>query len=118
MRYSLADQTAPGGKKFTPPATGRVPVAFPISEGAVVIDFSGPWELFRDTMVPAETNHVDGFHFYTVSENTRPVTVSGGMQLIPNYGFENAPAPKAIVIPAQHGSDAMLESARHPKRRT
>ena len=27
-----------------------IPVAFVISEGAVVIDFCGPWEVFRDVM--------------------------------------------------------------------
>ena len=35
-----------------PPAHGSIPVAFVISEGAVVIDFCGPWEVFRDVMVP------------------------------------------------------------------
>jgi hypothetical protein len=32
---------------LTPPASGTIPVAFLLSDGAVVIDFAGPWEVFR-----------------------------------------------------------------------
>jgi hypothetical protein len=34
-----------------PPAHGSIPVAFVISEGAVVIDFCGPWESLRECHV-------------------------------------------------------------------
>ena len=34
------------------PATGPIPVAFVITEGAVLIDFAGPWEVFQDVYVP------------------------------------------------------------------
>ena len=30
--------------KLKPPASGGIPVAFLISDGAVVIDFCGPWK--------------------------------------------------------------------------
>ena len=32
-----------------------------------------------------------------------------GLQLMPNYTFENVPAPKVVVIPAQRGSEPMRE---------
>lgn len=112
MRQSLAGQAATEGKKLPAPANGRIPVAFLISEGAVVIDYSGPWEVFQDTEVPKEKDNVPGFELYTVSDNMQPVMVSGGMKVIPNYSFENAPAPKVIVIPAQKGSDAMVDWIR------
>src|SRR2546428_571683 len=36
-----------------PPAQGSIPVAFLISEGAVMIDFTGPWEIRKATgMLP------------------------------------------------------------------
>ena len=82
-----------------PPAEGSIPVAFLISEGAQMIDFTGPWEVFQDVMVPGRTDHP--FHLYTVSESTSPIRASGGMKIVPDYTFENAPAPKVIVIPAQ-----------------
>ena len=94
-----------------PPAQGSIPVAFVISNGAQVIDFTGPWEVFQDVMVPGRTDHP--FHLYTVSESTSPIHASGGMKIVPDYTFENAPAPKVIVIPAQsEPSEATLEWIR------
>src|SRR6184192_36967 len=85
-----------------------IPVAFLISEGAVVIDFCGPWEVFRDVMVPGRQDHP--FRLYTVSESTSPIRAGGGMKIIPDYTLKNAPPPKVIVIPAQsEPSTAMLE---------
>jgi putative intracellular protease/amidase/YHS domain-containing protein len=82
-----------------PPVKGSVPVAFLISQGAVMIDFVGPWEVFQDTAVPGRAD--PAFRLYTVSESTSPIRASGGMQIIPDYTLANAPAPKVIVIPAQ-----------------
>jgi putative intracellular protease/amidase/YHS domain-containing protein len=94
-----------------PPAEGSIPVAFVISEGAQVIDFAGPWEVFQDVMVPGRSDHP--FRLYTVSESTSPIRGSGGLKIVPDYNLENAPAPKVIVIPAQsQPSQAMLEWIR------
>ena len=93
-----------------PPAEGSIPVAFLISEGAVLLDFAGPWEVFRKAVI---STRMDAFRLYTVGETTNPVRARGGMQIIPDFMLENAPAPKVIVIPAQNGaSDAMLEWIR------
>src|SRR5690349_16938914 len=40
------------------------------------------------------------FRLYTVSDTTSPIHAGGGMQVIPDYTFANAPTPKVIVIPA------------------
>ena len=94
-----------------PPAEGSIPVAFLVSEGAVVIDFCGPWEVFQDVMIPG---HMDmAFQLFTVSEKADAIKVSGGMKITPNYTFENAPAAKVVVIPAQSSpSDATLDWVR------
>src|SRR5215831_12906457 len=90
-----------------------IPVAFVISEGAVVIDFCGPWEVFRDVM--AGNDHP--FHLYTVSDKTAPIHAGGGMKIVPDYTFANAPAPKVIVIPAQsEPSKAMLDWIRQSSK--
>jgi putative intracellular protease/amidase/YHS domain-containing protein len=100
-----------------PPAQGSIPVAFLISEGAQVIDFTGPWEVFQDVMVPGRTDRP--FRLYTVSESTSPIHTSGGMKIVPDYTFENAPAPKVIVIPAQSKpSEATLEWIRKSTKTT
>jgi putative intracellular protease/amidase/YHS domain-containing protein len=99
-----------------PPANGSIPVAFLISEGAVIIDFCGPWEVFRDVMVPGRDDHP--FRLYTVSESTTPIRAGGGMKIVPDYTFANAPAPKVIVIPAQsEPSPAMLEWIRKSSKK-
>src|SRR5438094_8672623 len=100
-----------------PPAEGSIPVAFLISEGAQVIDFTGPWEVFQDVMVPGRTDHP--FRLYTVSESASPIHASGGMKIVPDYTFENAPPPKVIVIPAQsQPSEATLEWIRKSTKST
>ena len=98
--------TTPGGNEqngegnsLTPPAQGSIPIGFLLSEGAVMIDFSGPWEVFQDVMIPGRAD--PPFRLYTVAETTHPIHASGGMTIIPDYNLENAPAPKVIVIPAQ-----------------
>jgi putative intracellular protease/amidase/YHS domain-containing protein len=91
-----------------PPDKGQIPVAFLISDGAVVIDFCGPWEVFQDVMIPGKEEMP--FRLYTVAETNKPIRTSGGMQIVPDYTIQNAPAPKVIVIPAQsQPSPAILE---------
>jgi len=93
-----------------------IPVAFVISEGAVVIDFCGPWEVFRDVVLPSGDHP---FRLYTISDKTAPITAGGGMKIVPDYTFANAPAPKAIVIPAQsEPSKAMLDWIRQSTKNT
>jgi putative intracellular protease/amidase/YHS domain-containing protein len=104
-------------KPLKPPAEGSIPVAFVISEGAQMIDFAGPWEVFQDVMIPGGPEHP--FRLYTVSESTSPIRASGGMKIIPDYDFKNAPAPKVIVIPAQsEPTEATLEWIRRSTKKT
>ena len=99
-----------------PPAKDPIPVAFVISNGAVVIDFCGPWEVFRDVNIPGKDAP---FQLYTVSDKTDPIRAGGGMKIVPDYTFANAPAPKVIVIPAQsEPSAAMLDWIRKVSKNT
>jgi putative intracellular protease/amidase/YHS domain-containing protein len=95
---------------LTPPAKGQIPVAFLISDGAVVIDFTGPWEVFQDVMLDDQRMP---FQLYTVAATAKPIRASGGMKIVPDYTFANAPSPKVIVIPAQgDDSPAVLDWIR------
>lgn len=112
-----AQAAGPPAPPLQPPAHGPIPVAFLISKGAVVIDFCGPWEVFENVTVDASAE--PAFRLYTVAENAAAVTVSGGMQILPNYTFESAPQPKIIVIPAQDGdSPAALAWIRRASQAT
>jgi len=107
-----------------PPVEGSIPVAFLISDGAVVIDFAGPWEVFEHAYLPERAGHADhgrtpAFSLYTVAETTRPVRASGGLTIVPAYSLASAPRPKVVVIPAQsEPSDAVLAWVRDVSRTT
>ena len=96
--------------KLTPPAKGSISVAILISEGLNVIDFSGPWGVFESVSVPNATQAP--FQLFTVSEKAEMVTSGSGLKLMPDYTFANVPETKVVVIPAQKGSDAMIEWLR------
>jgi putative intracellular protease/amidase/YHS domain-containing protein len=74
-------------------------VAFLISKEAEVVDFSGPWGVFEYVDEPGATE--PPFRLFTVAESTAPIKVSGGLQVVPDYSYANAPQPRVIVIPAQ-----------------
>ena len=101
-------------RPLKPPATGKVNVAFLISDGANVMDIAGPWEVFSDAMLTSKGgawHESDGddmmmpFNVYTVSDSLKPVDANG-LSIVPNYTFDNAPKPQVIVIPAQGGRTA------------
>jgi putative intracellular protease/amidase len=95
---------------------GRIKVAFIVTDQVVMIDYAGPWEVFQDVMVPSrggamEDQHV--FDLYTVSDGTEPIRTSGGLRVIPDYTFDNAPQPHIVVVPAQMGrSPKMMDWLR------
>lgn len=93
-----ASSTQGASARLNAPANG-VPVGVLLSDGAVMIDFAGPWEVFQDATVPTRTSPT--FNLYTVAETTQPITVSGGAKMLPSYSVGNAPAPKVVVVPGQ-----------------
>lgn len=108
-RSVMVESAVLAADKLTAP-DGPIPVAFAMSRGATMIDFAGPWEVFQDVMImnaKGPENHRHPFQLYTVSDKTDPIEASGGMKIVPDYTFENAPAPKVVVIPAQAGSPAL-----------
>lgn len=106
---------------LTPPAHGKIPVAFVVSRGTVMIDLAGPWEVFNNVMIMSRGSSMDDqmpFQTYTVAESRQAVTL-GGIRIIPDYDFGNVPTPKIVVIPAQGGqSEAMLNWIRKATKTT
>ena len=102
--------------KLVPPAHGKIPVAFIIGRGAETIDFVGPWEAFQFAFRPSpgamSMADMELFQLYTVSDSKEPVRVSGGMRIIPDYTYADAPEPKVVVIPGTNKSPEMLDWVR------
>ena len=108
--------------KLTPPATGKIQVAVAISDGAVMIDFAGPWEVFSDVMLHTKGKaheELHPFHLYTVAESAKAIRTSGGMQVVPDYTFENAPMPNIVIVPDQsNNSPKMMAWIRKMSQQT
>lgn len=107
---ATASEHVPAAHKLTPPSDDKpIPVAFVLTDGATVIDFSGPWEVFQDAGGP---DGVDHFKLFTVGPSKNPVRTSGGMTIIPDYSFDDAPAARIVVIPAQRGDPKLVDWLR------
>jgi putative intracellular protease/amidase/YHS domain-containing protein len=97
----IADRVSP-----LPPAGGKLAAAFVLGKNAEVLDVCGPLEVFAGAFTK------DGsqlFAPYMVAETKAPVTVGGGMKIVPDHDFKTAPQPKVIVIPAMDVTDAPQE---------
>ena len=111
--------TAAGGEPLTPPAKGKIDVAIAMAPGATMIDFAGPYEVFQDAHVMERGPSMDEmmpFRLYTVGASTEVVEISGGMKVVPDYTFENAPAPRVVVVPALQGSPELHQWLRDVSR--
>lgn len=93
---------------------GNIPVAFLMDDGATMIDFAGPWEVFQD----AWEDNAPTFSLFTVASTTGELQTTGnmtggfgagmkmsGLKFRADYTFDNAPQPKVIVMGAQAHND-------------
>jgi transcriptional regulator GlxA family with amidase domain len=111
LSHELGETPAPASSALRPPERGPIDVAFQISNGATVIDFAGPWEVFQDVMLE-DRGHEMPFRLFTVADSRDPVRVTGGMQIVPDYSLADAPSPRVVVIPAMRRTPAVLEWLR------
>jgi transcriptional regulator GlxA family with amidase domain len=91
--------------------TEPIPVAVVLTSGATMIDFAGPWEVFQDVMLgdPKDhSTHRSGYRLYTVGQTRDPIETSGGMKVVPDYTFADAPTPEIVVVGAQRGGDGLV----------
>jgi transcriptional regulator GlxA family with amidase domain len=109
LSHEPGEAPASSSSALRPPALGPIDVAFLISNGATVIDFTGPWEVFQDVSVPGRD---DSFRLFTVADGRDPVRVTGGMQIVPDFSVADAPPPHVVVVPAMRRSPAVLDWLR------
>jgi transcriptional regulator GlxA family with amidase domain/YHS domain-containing protein len=110
--FSADRKGAPAAPAVAPlkaPAHGPIRVAFVLSENAELMDSFGPWEVFEYTRAAGKGLDAPApFELYTVAETRDPVRTSGGVRLLPDHTFDDAPAPNVVVIPAQRGDSPKL----------
>jgi transcriptional regulator GlxA family with amidase domain len=108
LDVATSDGGGGGGKGA---ASDPIPVAVVLTDGATMIDFAGPWEVFQDVMLgdPKDhSTHRSGYRLYTVGQTREPLQTSGGMKVVPDYTFADAPMPKLVVVGAQRGGDGLV----------
>lgn len=85
-----------------------------IFDGVEVLDFAGPYEVFsRARLEPGvESRRSEAtapFRVFTVAHRVVPVNATGGLRVLPDYAFDNAPHIDLLVVPGGFGTRSLLE---------
>ncbi len=80
-------------------------VAIVIWNGAEVLDWTGPAEVFEAASRQPGGKKV--FNVYTVSKTTEPILSQRFIKVIPQYSIADAPKPDIVVLPGG-GTDSVL----------
>ena len=86
-----------GGSDRSGPRAHQVPVAYLIDHGAALGDIAGPIEAFDC----APQFGTSGFFNFTVAADRNARVMQGGVEIVPQYGFGDAPSARVLFIPGQ-----------------
>jgi len=91
----------------------RTSVGILIFDGVEVLDFAGPFEVFsRARLTPGpdsrRSDETAPFEVFTVAEERRPITATGGLVVIPEHGFADCPAIDLLLVPGGFGTRPLL----------
>lgn len=81
-----------------------------------VLDFAGPFEVFSRTRVDPSraalrTDEGAPFRPFTVARTGAPVTATGGLRVLPEHEFADAPRIDLLVVPGGFGTRPLLDDA-------
>jgi transcriptional regulator GlxA family with amidase domain len=91
----------------------RKNVGILIFDGVEVLDFAGPYEVFSRTRLepgPGSRRSESSapFRVFTVARTAETITATGGLKVIPDFGFDDTPATQLLVVPGGFGTRALL----------
>src|SRR6266545_105965 len=92
----------------------RQTVGIFIFDAVEVLDFAGPYEVFSRTRTVAgsdsrRTDDSAPFHVITVARSHEPVTAIGGLRVIPDHAWHDAPPIDLLVVPGGFGTRPLLK---------
>lgn len=92
---------------------GRRNVGILIFDGVEVLDFAGPYEVFSRTRlepgpVSRRSEATAPFRVFTVARAVQTVTATGGLQVVPDFGFDDVPPVDLLVIPGGFGTRELM----------
>jgi transcriptional regulator GlxA family with amidase domain len=90
-------------------------VAVVVANGATMIDFAGPWQVLSDSRIDGRRH----FRLYTVSPSLNPVSLSEGLQVVPQFTLKGSPKPDIVLVGAlgRSSSQEIVEWIRDAHRR-
>jgi transcriptional regulator GlxA family with amidase domain len=96
--------------------TSKLLVGIFVFDDVEVLDFAGPFEVFSRTRTApgADSRRSDEtapFTVFTVSSTHDPVTAIGGLRVIPDYSWDDAPPIDVLVIPGGFGTRKLLKDS-------
>jgi transcriptional regulator GlxA family with amidase domain len=79
-----------------------------------VLDFAGPFEVFSRTRVDSSrealrTEEGAPFRVFTVAKTAAPITATGGLRILPEHEFADAPRIDLLVVPGGFGTRSLLQ---------
>lgn len=83
-------------------------VAIVLYDGVEILDFAGPSEVFQAASGFGRSGTERAFRVYTVASSKDPITSQGFVRVLPEFTFEDAPAPDLVVFPGG-GSDRFTD---------
>jgi transcriptional regulator GlxA family with amidase domain len=85
-----------------------------IFDGVEILDFAGPFEVFSRTRLEPgaasrRSEDTAPFHVFTVAATPDTVRATGGLRVVPDYSFVDAPPIELLVVPGGFGTRPLLE---------
>ncbi len=87
-----------------------------IFDDVEILDFAGPFEVFSRTRLqpgPESRRSEESapFRVFTVAKTTAPIATTGGLRVVPHYGFADAPPIDLLLVPGGWGTRPLLNDA-------
>jgi transcriptional regulator GlxA family with amidase domain len=91
----------------------RINVGILIFDNVEVLDFAGPFEVFsRTRLTPGvesrRSEESAPFRVFTIAKTREPITATGGLAVVPQYGFAGAPRIDLLLVPGGFGTRSLL----------
>lgn len=78
-------------------------------EEAEVLDFAGPFEVFS---VTSQLNNYELFNVFTVTEDGEDINAVNGLNIMPDFSFEDHPPIDILIIPGGDGTKQEINNQK------
>ena len=85
-----------------------------------ILDFSGPYEVFSSTRISSKAlnkrnineiyKNPSPFKIFTISSNKKNIITTGGMKVVCDYNFLDAPNFDILLIPGGKGTRKLISN--------